>query len=259
MERQDCNSFQDLIMDKKNHYKKQVSYFDKEFATVSNYRLAAWQKSYIEKIKTYLIKDNFKNRVLLDIGTGTGYVAIEMAKMGLQVTACDLSPKAIENLERYKKQYKLKNLTLMVCNAEEIPLKQNSVDYIVCNALLEHLPNEKKSIQNWKKLLNKNGKMLITVPLSLKHVWPFLWPINIIHDKRLGHLRRYDKVSIKNKFNLKIEQTFYTGHILKVVGVILSMILRTHKFDTLLEKVDKIWQDRAYGANNISIIFKNEK
>jgi len=63
-------------------------------------------------------------------------------------------------------------------------------------------------------------------------------------------------LGLKNKFNLKIEQTFYTGHIFKVVGVILSIILRTHKFDTLLEKVDKIWQDRAYGANNISVIFK---
>jgi len=240
------------------HFKKQIKYFDKEFSSMQQYELSEWQKSYIDKIKQYVLDKDFKKKTLLDIGTGSGYIAVEIARLGMHVIACDLSPQAIENLQKYKKKLKLKNLDLIICNAEKIPLRNGSVDYIVCNALLEHIPHEKKTIAEWKRLLNKKGKLFITVPLSLTYVWPFLWPINMVHDKNLGHLRRYDYGSLKNKFNLPIEKVFYTGHLVKVVGVIFSMILRTKKMDNWLERADRLTENFEYGANNISILFKNK-
>lgn len=246
-------------MNKNAHYRKQLDYFEKEFSAVSRYELAEWQKSYIRKIKKYLLEENFKNKTLLDIATGTGYVAIEMARHGVNVIACDMSEQAIENLRKYKKQFSLKNLELLVCKAEDIPLKDNSVDYIVANAILEHIPDEGQVIFEWKRILKNNGKMFITVPISLKYVWPFLWLINIIYDKRLGHLRRYDLISLKEKFKLKVLKVFYTGHLLKVIGVIVSEMIGTHKFDEFLERVDIKSQNVQYGASNISIIFQNEK
>lgn len=246
-------------MDKKTQYKKQIEYFDKEFSQVSHYELAPWQKSYVEKIKTYIIdNNNYKKKTLLDIGTGEGYIAIELAKYGVNVIACDLSPQAIKNLKRYKKKLELKNLAPICCNAEELPLKDKSVDYVVANALLEHLPNEQKAINEWKRVLKENGRMFITVPLSLKFVWPFLWPINILYDKRLGHLRRYDRESLKKKFKLKPIKFFYTGRLMKVIGVLIAMLFKTHSFDEFLERQDQRSQNRQYGANNITVIFQNE-
>lgn len=243
-------------MDKKNHYKKQTSYFNKEFSSVSKYSLEQWQEKYINKINKYVLDKNYKKKTLLDIGTGTGYVAIELAKQGIRVIGCDLSIKAIENLKEYKKKFSLNNLTLLKCNAEKLPLEDESVDYIVANALLEHLPNEEKAIAEWKRVLRKKGKLFITVPLSLKFVWPFFWLINILHDRRLGHLRRYDKKCLEKKFQLKTVKVFYTGHLIKVLGALLSIFFKTHIFDTFLETQDKIKEDMFYGANNISIIFQ---
>lgn len=246
-------------MNRKNQHKQQLSYFNREFANIANYKLDAWQKNYIRKIRQNLLDEDFKKKTLLDIGTGTGYIAVEMAKLGLKVIACDLSPKAIENLEKYKKKFNLKNLKLIVCDAEEIPLKDRTVNYIVCNALLEHLPNESKAIKEWKRLLKDGGKILITVPLSLKFVWPFLWIINIIHDKKLGHLRRYSRKSLASKIKLKIIKTFYTGHLIKVFGVIVfNILLQTNKYDNFLEQIDSKSQHIQYGASNISMIFKNK-
>ena len=246
-------------MNKNTHYRKQLNYFQKEFSAVSHYELAAWQKSYIEKIKEYLLDNDFKNKTLLDIATGTGYVAVEMARNGINVIACDMSEQAIENIKKYKKKFSLKNLELLVCRAEDIPLADNSVDYIVANAILEHIPDEKQVVLEWKRVLRSNGKMFITVPLSLKYIWPFLWLINILYDKRLGHLRRYDLKSLKEKFRLKVFKVFYTGHLVKVIGVIFSELIGTHKFDEFLEKQDSKKQDIRYGANNISVIFQNDK
>jgi ubiquinone/menaquinone biosynthesis C-methylase UbiE len=246
-------------MDKKDHYKQQLAYYEKEFSANSEYKLAAWQESYIERIKNFLLDKDFQKKRLIDIGTGSGYVAIEMAKLGINVIACDLSPQAIKNLQKYKKGLSLHSLQLIVCNAEKISLKDNTVDYILANAILEHMPNEKETIREWRRILKPGGKMFVTVPLSLKYVWPFLWLINIFYDKRLGHLRRYDLKSLKEKFRLKVFKVFYTGHLVKVLGVIFSELIRTHRFDEFLEKQDSKKQDIQYGANNISVIFQNDK
>lgn len=242
-------------MDKKNHFKKQIEYFNKEFFLDQKYSISEWQKSYIEKIKKNVLSNDFKKKVLLDIGTGSGYVAIELAKLKIKVIACDLSSQSIKNLEMYKRKYKVKNLRTIVCNAEKLPIKTSTVDYIISNALLEHLPNEEKAIAEWKRVLKKGGKMMIVVPISLKYVWPFFWLINIFYDKKLGHLRRYDEETLKNKFKLKIIKTSYTGHFVKVIGVLLSLLFNTSKFDKFLENFDKKEENIKYGSNNICVVF----
>lgn len=246
-----------LGMNKKDHYRQQRSYFQKEFSEIHEYSLSEWQKSYIERIKKYVLDNNFKEKTLLDIATGSGYVAIEMAKLGMQVIACDLTPKAIENLQKYKKRFSLSNLQLIVSTAEKIPLKDNSVDYIVANAILEHIPNEEEAIAEWKRILKTNGKMFITVPLRFRFIWPFLWPINYLHDKRIGHLRRYDLPTLHNKFKLKLLHYFYTGHLVKVFGIIVSILLKTNKFEKYFERKDSAKEYVRYGANNVTVIFKN--
>lgn len=248
-----------VLQEKNTQYKHQLAYFEKEFSTLSEYALDAWKKSYIDRIKQYVLDKDFKKKTILDIATGSGYAAIEMAKIGMRVIACDLSPQAIKNLHKYKKELSLPNLRLIVCKAEKIPLKIKSVDYILANAILEHIPDEEAAVKEWKRVLKPGGKMFITVPLKFRFIWPFLWLVNFIHDKRLGHLRRYDLESLKEKFRLKVFKVFYTGHLFKVIGVILSELIGTHRFDKFLEKQDSKKQGVQYGANNISVIFQNDK
>lgn len=240
----------------KNHHKQQEQYFNKEFSSLKDYALAPWQKNYIDRIKKYMLDKDYKKKVLLDIGPGSGYVSVEMAKLGIHVIACDLSSEAVEKLKQYKKKYKLAHLEVIHCKAEEIPLKTGSVDYIVANAILEHIPAEKDAIKKWKSLLKKNGKMLITVPLQFRYIWPFLWLPNFIHDKKIGHLRRYDFSILKQRFNLPIIEYSYTGHLVKIIGMILSLFTKNNSYDNFFEELDKKKKKVRYGANNISVIFK---
>lgn len=246
-------------MDEKKQYEHQRSYFDKEFSNIHEYQLAQWQISYIDRIKKSLLTKDFKKKTLLDIATGRGYVAIEMAKLGMRVIACDLSSQAIQNLRKYKKKFSLKNLQLLECPAEEIPLANKSVDFIVANSILEHIPDEKRAIDQWKRLLKPDGKMFIAVPLKFRYVWPFLWPINYIHDKRIGHLRRYDLEDLKKKFQLPITNVFYTGHLVKIFSIIVSILTRSKTHEKYFETLDKKRSAKKFGANNITVIFKDTK
>jgi len=243
-------------MDKEKQYKKQRKYFDKEFLLRKNYILEPWQESYINRIKNYMLDKDYKGKTLLDIATGTGYIAVEMARLGLRVTACDLSPQAIKNLEKYKRKFKLKNLKLEVCKAEDLPYKSESFDYITANAILEHITEEQIAINEWKRVLKKKGKLFVAVPLRFRYIWPFLWIPNFIHDTNIGHLRRYDLQVLKNKFNLKTKKYFYTGHLIKVISVILSKIFKIKSLSLLFEILDRKKENVLYGANNIIVIFQ---
>jgi len=240
----------------RQHYDKQLKCFEDEFTHLFRYHFFPWQKSYIERANKYVLHRDCKNKKFLDIATGSGYMAIEMAKKGLNIIACDLSPASINRLTKIKKEMNLKNLKLMRCYADEIPLASNSVDYITAIAILEHIPNEIKAVKEWKRLLKKGGRLYITVPLKFRYVIPLFWPINYFHDRRIGHLRRYDLTDLQRKFKIPVKKVFYTGHFLKVVGILFEMIFRIASLEELLERWDNRHENIAYGASNISVVFE---
>lgn len=247
----------------RKHYKKQKKYFDKDLSLYQDYEenLNSWRLAYIGRIKRDLLGKSHKGKTLIDIGAGSGYVAVEMAKLGLKVYACDISSTAIKNLKSFKKLFSLKSFNILHCSAEKITLPNNSVDYIVANAILEHIYEEEEAIQEWKRILKPGGRIFIVAPLKYRYVWPFLWPLNYINDKMVGHLRRYDKADLQKKFKMKVQRVFYTGHLIKVLWLIISRLLagnirKNFKLDDLVEQIDLKSNSKKYGANNIIAILK---
>lgn len=57
----------------------------------------------------------------------------------------------------------------LVANAEELPLPTNSVDAIVCESLLEHVPRPDKIVAEMYRVLKPGGGMYIVTPF----VYPF--------------------------------------------------------------------------------------
>ena len=222
------------------HLQKQIQYFERENKNKVEYRLEEWQKSYIRRLKeNFYIK---KESILIDVGTGSGYIAVEMAKMGLEVIACDLTLQSLVRLRDVIKKERLEeNLFLICCSAEDLPIKEKTADYLVVNAVLEHLPNENKAIEEIDRVCKKNAQLMITVPLSYRYLNPLFIPINYIHDKKIGHLRRYDFETLRKKFEkigFEVANVFYTGHFLKTIGVIFSILLKIHRWDKKFEEWD---------------------
>ena len=68
---------------------------------------------------------------------------------------------------------------------------------------------------------------MMAMPIQLHYVWPFLWPVNMLHDRRIGHLRRYTREIIVKRFAKFTElHTYYTGSLGKVACLFFS---HTHK------------------------------
>lgn len=241
---------------KQRHYTHQKKYFEREYSGRAEYSLSGWEESYVKRIKRDLLGKSYKGKKLIDIGTGSGYVAVEMAKLGLNVLACDLTEIVIRNLKRYKKKLGLKNLHIVTCKAEDIPLPDKSVDFVVANAVLEHIPDELMAVNEWKRILKHKGKIFITVPLKFRYIWPFLWPLNYVLDKRIGHLRRYDNMELERVFGMKAEKVYYTGHFIKALGFLMLKFYKSDNFEKYIEKNDAKKIKKRYGAINVGCILR---
>jgi len=245
-------------------YTHQRNFFNREFNSLKHYVLEEWQKNYLRRIFcSFDIGTTSKNKFFLDIGVGgSGYTVIEFAKKGLISIGCDLSVEAIKKAKKFANEQKVAEKTgWVVCSAEHLPFKNQIFDFVVSNAVLEHLPDDRKAVSEISRITKNKCRVFITVPLSYKYVWLFLWPIHYIYDKRIGHLRRYDVDSLQKLFNtesLITENVFYTGHLLKVLGVISSKIMKTNKFDTFFERVDRKSEKKRYGASNICVAFSRK-
>ncbi len=249
--------------EKKNNpqYEHQIKYFDKAYKKDP---IELWQKTYNERIfGLFNLKNEKKEHVFLDIGVGgTGYTVIEAAKKRFQAVGCDLSLVGIQRAKYLAKKNNVAKKTFwVVCNAETLPFSNNTFDYISANAILEHLPHDRKALKEIDRVAASRADVFITTPLKFRYVWPFFIPLNIIHDKKIGHLRRYDEKVFEKKLKttsrFKIIKIFYTGHLVKTLLFILSQIFRTQRFDKLAERADTISVSKKYGANNISIYLRN--
>jgi len=107
-----------------------------------------------------------KNEKILDVGCGYGLSAIECAKRGADVTALDISNKA---LECTKKIAKVKGAKLNTIKADCVKMEgvpEEYFDKVVYANITEHLLEEDtiNSFKNAYKSLKKGGKVVIYAP-----------------------------------------------------------------------------------------------
>lgn len=234
----------------------QVHYFEEENKLRPTYRLDPWQKSYLERFFAH--NKVTKRSVVLDIGCGSGYMAVEIAKKGATVIACDLTLAQLKNLRKTIKSFGLENnLYLVCCSAESLPFKDNIADIVIENAILEHLSNEEIAIREITRISKEWSGLMIAVPHAYRYLWPFLIPVNIWYDKRIGHVRRYTKKSLVEKFpHFSLEAFYYTGNILKFILFAVSVLFKTDKFNMLAEQLDQKWKNIRYGATVITVFLR---
>jgi len=108
------------------------------------------------------IKD--KNlKTVLDVGCGTGRIALPLALEGIKVTAVDISEEILSVARNKAKEFNVEDtITFEVGNAENIKHSPNSFDAVCCVEVLEHIRKPQEAIRNLLKVAKKY--CILTIP-----------------------------------------------------------------------------------------------
>jgi SAM-dependent methyltransferase len=124
-----------------------------------------WNKVSDEFLPVALRWKESNKRTVLDIGCGRGRHSLFLAEMGFDVTATDISPEGIGQLQKEAKRRKLdKNIRTLVCDMLELPFKKNSFDYVLGFHSIFHTDYAglKKVIAKITDILKESGQLYIT-------------------------------------------------------------------------------------------------
>lgn len=100
---------------------------------------------------------------------------------------CDLNP------ENYKSNY---GPEVKAMDITAIPLEDNSVDFILCNHVLEHITDDKKALSELYRVLIPGGKAILLVPVQKGLKVTFEDPTITSPQKRLIAFGQSDHVRL---------------------------------------------------------------
>lgn len=121
---------------------------------------------YAEHVTRYLAaKPIVKDRVVLDIASGSGYGTKILAESAKFVYGVDVNEVAINYS---KKNYASKNIEYLVGDGESIPLEDNSVDVVVTFETIEHIKDYKKFLDELSRVLKPDGLTIVSTPNDLE-------------------------------------------------------------------------------------------
>lgn len=140
------NSVEKVIGDFWDNYSSE---FDGEHDTEN---IDVWKK-YLEEI---LGAD--KNKVVLDMGAGTGFLANMTAELGYTSIGIDISRKMLEYAVDHADKKKV-SAAYMYGSILDLPFMDNTADYVINARVLWTLVEPDKAIKEWARVIKPGGSI----------------------------------------------------------------------------------------------------
>ena len=122
-----------------------------------NNALIALEEAYVAPL---LAQIPFTN--VLDVGTGTGRYALKLAREGAGVTALDQSPEML-SVAQQAAQHEHLTIDFQLAPVDNgLPFQADTFDLLVCALMLCHVPDMMRAIEEFARVLQPGGYLLIT-------------------------------------------------------------------------------------------------
>jgi len=96
-----------------------------------------------------------------DIGTGTGILAGELARLGLRVVAVDHSPRMLEAARNKLEEAGLRGVELREGGASALPLADGEVDAAFAHMVLHYLPSPADALREMARAVRPGGVVVV--------------------------------------------------------------------------------------------------
>lgn len=191
----------------KKKYDRNSSLYDLFESPIEKFIFSKWRKR---------VLSNIKGKVL-EIGVGTGKNLQYYNYKKVNLTGIDISKGM---LSKAKEKAEMNNypVKLQLANAEKLPFNNNSFDYIIATFVLCSIPNPIKALTEMKRVLKKEGKIILLEHLLSKNkliefiehlhnpFTKYLFGFNVNRDT-IGNIKKSGLKIVKEK-NLAFKDVF---------------------------------------------------
>jgi ArsR family transcriptional regulator len=111
------------------------------------------------------------NLTVADIGTGTGVLALELARLGLQVIAIDNSARMLEAARANLDRAKVSGVELRSGDVSQLPLADSEVDAAFAHMVLHYLPSPAEAVREMARGVRPGGTVVVVDFVRHQHEW----------------------------------------------------------------------------------------
>jgi len=111
------------------------------------------------------LADIRKGETVLDIGAGGGLdVFLAAKKVGSKgkVIGLDMTEQMVEKARKNARKGNYNNVEFKLGEAENIPVKDNSVDLVMSNCVINLVPNKEKAYREIYRILKRGGRFVVS-------------------------------------------------------------------------------------------------
>jgi 2-polyprenyl-3-methyl-5-hydroxy-6-metoxy-1,4-benzoquinol methylase len=187
------------------------------------------------------LMDQVKRKEILELGCGTGWITYEMAALGGNVRAIDISGEAIELTRKNLVENRLDaNCVVEKVSVEELKCPNESFDFVIGFAILHHL-DLVSTFYKVFNLLKPGGKAIFAEPLGYN---PF---INIYRKLTPSYRTEYERplrfeelMRESRRFKTIRHEEYYLSALIPLVLIYIPFVRRVYSSaDKLFSKIDK--------------------
>lgn len=190
--------------------------------------------------------------IVLDIGCGSG---VQLAALNAKDYALAVGVDLSMNALHYASGKKIPRTAFIRADVQTLPIKEGSVDAIICAEIIEHLPDPARMIGEMKRVLKQGGEMVITTPND-RSVWGFyelLWDV-------FGRGRNYGETHLKFFTSQELDEYFHefsqTSSRTLFFFSPLAALFNNQKILDLFIRFDKKFEAMGFG---VSILYYARK
>lgn len=122
------------------------------------------RSEYFEERLKYkvLSKANIKDKVVADLGCGTGFLSLALALDASIVFSIDQSVNMLKESKKLMESKKFNNVYPIKSDLGNLVLFDESVDVVFINMALHHVKDAKKAIEEMYRIIKKDGTLIIS-------------------------------------------------------------------------------------------------
>jgi len=111
------------------------------------------------------LADIRKGETVLDIGAGGGLdIFLASKKVGPEgkVIGLDMTEQMVEKARKNARKGRYNNVEFKLGEAENIPVKDNSIDLVISNCVINLVPNKENAYREIYRILKRGGRFVIS-------------------------------------------------------------------------------------------------